>query len=104
MGVGEVAEGAEVDGDGGVGAGGGEEALHELRRARLGRRRPAARSHQLRRHLHNLAAEHRQHLHTHTELYSKKDSIIDRIFSSGVCGLPRSLGSIERSKEEALVI
>ncbi len=60
MGVGEVAEVAELHGHGRLGA--AEEAADQLRRPRLRRRRPAAGGHQLRRHLHHVAAEHSQHL------------------------------------------
>lgn len=64
VGVGEVAVVAELHGHGRLGR--GQEAPHQLRRLRLGRRRPAARRHQLRRHLHHLPAEHRQHLRSRT--------------------------------------
>jgi len=59
VGVGEVAEVAELHRHRRLG--GPQEAADELGRPGLGRRRPAARRHQLRRHLHHPAAEHRQH-------------------------------------------
>ena len=59
VGVSEVAEVAELHGDGRLG--GTQEPADELGRPGLGRRRPASRRHQLRRHLHHTAAEHRQH-------------------------------------------
>ena len=61
VGVGEVPEVGQLHGHGRLRA--PQEAADELRRPGLGRRRPAAGRYQLRRHLHNLAAEHRQHLH-----------------------------------------
>ena len=73
VGVGEVPEVGELDGHGRLRA--PEEAAHQLGRPRLGRRRPAAGRHQVRRHLHNLAAEHRQHPHKSPNQPTKKNTL-----------------------------